>query len=210
MFVSSPMGKVRFTDCLRAILHESYGEAEAETYAYYQKHCAFMFKVEADIVEFCPHYFKLHSAVRLFECVCYTHEEVELFEIVDRKSGDEVALLSRAQFFERRQDFYENEGRRVNSKKGPMSILYSSENILDYLSEDMGVSLFSRGFIPNEFAWQMDTIYREMKKRNYLFFEDTTVKEFYRDIIEPLYPQMSTHDQNFYWKFFKPKGSLVP
>ena len=171
MSISNPMGKIDFPNCLRTILYESYGETEAETYAYYQKNCGFMFKTRADIVEFSPHYFKLQAAVHLFECACFIHEDIELFEIVSKKSGDEVTLLSRAHFFDIRNDFYENDGRRINSEKGPMSTFYSSDNILEYLGKHMGFSLFGRGLILNEVGEQMQSIYWKMKKRTTAFLK---------------------------------------
>jgi hypothetical protein len=203
------VGKLNFTKCLRTILYEYCGEAESETYAYYQKHCSFIFKVEPDVVDFSAHYFKLHGAIRSFECLYQTHKDVDLFEIVPKRSGDEVTVLSRAQFFEKRKDFYENEGRRISSKEKPMSILYVSETILDYIYKDIKGSLFTKSFSPNEFTSQLDVIYREIKKKNYPFSDSTTVKEFFRDIIEPVYPKLSLNDQNVFWKFFKPRESLA-
>ena len=90
-----------------------------------------------------------------------------------------------------------------------MSILYVSETILDYIYKDIKGSLFTKSFSPNEFTSQLDVIYREIKKKNYYFSDSTTVKEFFRDVIEPIYPKLSLNDQNVFWKFFKPRESLV-
>ncbi len=148
----STKGKLKFTDCLRSILYEFFGEAESETNAYYQKYGPIIFKIEANFVEFSPYYFKLHSAIRCFECLYLSHEDVELYDIVHQKSGDKVTVLSRTGFFEGIKAFYENDGRRENSGKVPMSVLYVSENILDYLYKDIKGSLFSKGFALNEFT----------------------------------------------------------
>ena len=106
---------------------------------------------------------------------------------------------------EKIKDFYENEGRRNNFGNVPMSVLYVSENILDYLYKQMKGSLFEGGFTPNEFTSQLAVVYHAIKKKDYRFTEETTVKEFFKDIVEPLYPQMTNHDQNYVWRFFRPK-----
>ena len=202
---SSVASKIKFTDCLRTILCELFGEKESEIFAYYQKYCKIVFQVEANLVEFNPYYFKLHAAIRCFESLYLTHEDIDLFDIIPLKSGDKMVKLSRVGFFEKIRDFYEKEGRRVNDGNVPMSVLYVSSNILDYIFKDITGSLFAKGFAVNEFAEQLEVVYREIQKQNYEFTEETTVKEFFKDIIEPLYPQMSSHDQNFFWKFFRPK-----
>jgi hypothetical protein len=209
MSTSNPIGKIDFPECLRTILYESYGATEAETYAYYQRNCRSMFQAEADNFNLDPHYFRVHAAVSLLECTCFTHEDIDFFEVTNKKSGDEVTLLSREYFFDIRNDFYENDGRRINSKKEPMSLLCFSKNILVRLGADMGISLFNRRVILNDFAQQMEAIYREMKKRNYHLSEKTTVKEFYRDIIIHVFAQMSKHDQNYCWRILKSQEVLI-
>lgn len=208
MSIFKDSSKIDFPDCLRTILYESHGAAEAETYAYYQKNCRSMFKAAADLFSFDPDYFKAHAAISLLERTCFTHEDIDIFEIVNKKSGDEVTLLSRAHFFDIRNDFYENDGRRINPKKGPMSLLCFGDTILERLATDMGVSLFNKRFALNDFARQIETVYREMKKRNYRLSEQRTVKEFYRDIIIHVYPQMSNHDQNFCWRILRSQESF--
>ncbi len=203
---STYQGKVRFTDCLRTLLYESFGEAESETYAYYQKHCSVIFKVEADFVEFNPHYFKVRLAIGKFEYLYHTHKDIDVFDIMPRKSGDKITLLSRSKFFKYSKDFYENEGRRCSSQKLPMSLLYVSDNFLGHLYDTFRSELFRRDFVVNDFTHQLERVYQHMKKQAYLFSEETTVKEFFRDMIEPLYPELSLNDQNVFWRFFKPQG----
>ncbi len=202
-------GKIAFADCLRRILFELYGEEEADTYAYYQKHCHFIFKVEADVVEHCTHYFRLQCVIRNFEYLCRVHQDIGLFEIVPKHVGDEVTVLTWIQFFERRHEFYEREGRRIKAKHEPMSLLYVGAIFLDYVSKDIRGSLYTKDYVPNGLASQVNGVYQEMIKQNYHFSTTTTVKEFYRDIIEPLYPNMSKHDQNYIWRFFKPQTAIA-
>lgn len=197
--------KLTFTDVLRFILYHFFGPLESEVYAYYEKYCPMLFKVEAHLVESNPYYFKLQGAIRCFEFLYLIYEEIVLFDIIPLQSGDQVKVLSRVDFFEHRPEFYENEGRRRNSSNLPMSILYVSSNILEYLYRGMDGSFFPRGFLANDFAEQIERIYLRLKTLNYLFTEETTVKVFFRDILEPLYPEMSLNDQNFFWRLFKPK-----
>ena len=202
-------GKIRFVDCLRTILCKFFGPIESEIFAYYQRYPKLIFNVEANLVEFNPYYFKLHSAIRCFESLYLAHEDIELFEIIALKSGDKVTKMSRVDFFAKIRGFYEAEGRQLNDGNVPMSDLYVSDNILEYIQTDVEGSLFNKEFVRNEFTSQLEIIYLEMKKQNYQLTQETTVKEFFRDIIEPVYPQLGTHDQNFFWKFFRPKPPFV-
>ena len=206
MSISNPMGKMKFTDCLRTILYQTHGEAESETYAYYQKNCSFMLKVDASAINHNPHYYHIHSAIWTFESLCQAHKDISLFEVIPNQSGDEVIALTWPHFFGKRQEFYENEGRRFNSRK-PMSNLCSSVNFMDYCVKDRKESMFANDFAMNQFAIKVDGIYRRMRRENYLLTETTTVKEFCRDIVDFLYPAMSAHEQSFIWKILRDQGT---
>ena len=200
---------VDFPECFRTALYESHGDGESESYAYYQGNRILMFQAGAEKFNLDDDYFKVHAAISRLECAYFTNKDINCFEVIKKKSGDEITLLSRQRFYEVRNAFYENDGRRIGPKKEPMIQLYFSNNILVYLGVELGISLFNGKVILNEFAKQMDVIYKEMRKRNYHFSEETTVKEFYRDIIVHVYPEMSKHDQNYCWRFFKSQGGFT-
>ena len=63
--------------------------------------------------------------------------------------------------------------------------------------------MFANDFVMNPFATKVDCIYRRMRQENYILRETTTMKEFCRDIVDFLYPTMSTHEQSFIWKILK-------
>jgi hypothetical protein len=159
-------GKIKFTDCLRTILYQSHGKAESETYAFYQHHCSFMFRAKANLFNFSPHYYKLHSAILDFECVYQNHQDIDVFDIVHKKAGDEVTMLSRAQFVEWSQGFYENDGQRVNALSEPIGIAYVSRNFLEHLDQDTHYSLFNKSFVPNPFANRFAGIHQLMKRKD--------------------------------------------
>ena len=203
MSVLNSSEKMKFTDCLRAILYQSHGGAESETYAYYQRNCSFMLKVEANVVHHNPHYYHVHSAIWTFESLCQAHKDISLFEVISNQSGDEVIPLTWPHFFGKRQEFYENDGRRFSARCKPMSVLCSSTNFIHYCVKDKKASMFANDFVMNPFAIKVDCIYRRMRQENYILTETTTMKEFCRDIVDVLYPTMSTHEQSFIWKILK-------
>jgi len=205
MKILKPVEKMKFTDCLRVILHQAHGEAESEIYAYYQRNCSFMLKADAREVNHNPHYYHVHSAIWRFESLCQSHKDISLFEVISNQSGDKVIPLTWSHFFGKRQGFYENDGRRFNSKRKPMSVLCSSVNFMDYCIKGKKLSMFANGFVLNPFAIKMDCIYRRMVQENYILTEETTVKEFCRDIVDFLYPAMSTHEKGFILKLLKDK-----
>ena len=200
---TSTNGKIKLTDCIRIILFQSHGKVESEIYAFYQHNRSTLFRSKADRFNFSPHYYKLHSAILDFECLYHNHPDIDAFDIVHKKAGDEVTMLLRSQFAKWSVEFYENDGQRVNEISDPISVAYVSHNFLEYLDQDSEYSLFTKDFVRNSFAHQFDCIYLLMKRKNYHFSIDTTVKEFYRDIIRDLYPELSAHDQNLLWKFFR-------
>jgi len=200
---SEPVEKMKFTDCLRVILRQAHGEAESEIYAYYQRNCSFMLKADAREVHHNPYYYHVHSAIWAFESLCQAHKDISLFEVIFNQSGDEVTSLTWPHFFGKRQEFYENDGRRFSSRRKPMSVLCSSMNFMDYCLKVKKPSLFSNEFVMNPFATRMDCIYRRMVEEHYILTAETTVKEFCRDIVDSLYPTMSTHEKSFILKLLK-------
>lgn len=202
--------KITFTECFRTILYRLFADGEHMVYAYYQKHCSFIFKVEADMVGFNFYYHLIKLAVEVFETLGSSYPDLMFYEIVSKHSGDEILPLTWRQLFAKRKEFYENDGRRFISAHEPMSILYAGKNILDRITPSMiKPTLFSPSFMRNDFADILHTIYLDMLHKNYAFLPTTTVKTFVRDIIEPLYPNLSSHEQNFIWKLFKPKETVT-
>lgn len=202
-------GKIKFTDCLRTILYQSHGKTESETYAFYQHHCSFMFRAKANLFNFNPHYYKLHSAILNFECIYHNHLDIDVFDIVHKKAGDEVTTLSRDQFLNWSRECYEHDGQWVNALSEPIGTAYVSLNFLEYLDDDSQYSLFNKSFVPNPFANRFALIHQLMKRKGYNFSAETTVKEFYRDIIKDLYPELSAHDRNLLWKFFRTHALIL-
>lgn len=106
--------------------------------------------------------------------------------------------------------YYENDGRRFISTHEPMSVLYTGKNILDRITPSMiKASLFSPSFIRNDFADVLNNVYLAVIRQDYQFLPTITVKIFFKDIIEPLYPTMSSHEQHFIWKLLKPKEMVT-
>ncbi|RZI46658.1 hypothetical protein [Candidatus Finniella inopinata] len=209
MCVLSPIGKLRFTDCFRKVLYDLYGEEESKIYWFFQKKRHYILDVGADEVGYDLYYYYIQEAILRFERLCLAHkDDIHLYEIIFKQSGDEVIQLTWPQFFGKRMEFYRNDGQRFNAEYKPMSVLCVSANFISCLSNKR-VSLFAEDFTLNDFALKFDVMYKDMKRRNYRLTPDITVKEFYRDIIKPLYPTLSLNEQNLLWKFFMLRESLV-
>ena len=121
---TSTNGKIKLTDCIRIILFQSHGKVESEIYAFYQHNRSTLFRSKADRFNFSPHYYKLHSAILDFECLYHNHPDIDAFDIVHKKAGDEVTMLLRSQFAKWSVEFYENDGQRVNEISDPISVAY--------------------------------------------------------------------------------------
>ena len=199
---------IHFNSIFRKTLYEVCGKGEPKAYAYYEKHRDFVLIVEADGVHFALEYYQLQCAIKHFEHLCRAHKEIELFEVVHKHSGDEVTVLSWEQFFKCRHEFYQHEGKRYKTPEEPMSMLYVGAVFLKYLYKHIRGSLFPEGFPRNKLSRTIEILHQTMWEQDYHLSKNTTVKEFFRDIIEPIYPDMTLHDQNTVWRFLRPEDTL--
>lgn len=86
-----------------------------------------------------------------------------------------------------------------------MSELWFSRNVLDFLYTENSRSIIDHNRVGSIFAKQFENIWQRIEEKNY---KVVALKDFIKDIVDELYPEMSIHDKNAVWKFYK-KGNLA-
>jgi len=193
---------IRFSDYFKKILSSLYQEESKAIYAYYEKRMDTSFSYPKIGIAH-PVAFKLYCGITKFESVIFTEDEVMLFDVLYTGDCYEIKKISKNVYAEQKDFFYESQGQRDNGWMTPKSELYISKNAVNFLYVNKNNSLINHHLLSSEFLRQVEEIYQVMIRKNYEVNSQTTVKIFYKDIIEPLYPDMSDNHKIIFCKIFK-------
>lgn len=193
---------IRFTDYFKKILSSLYEEEAKEVYAYYEKrmHTSFSYPKIAFAHTVA---FKLYCGIVKFESIIFTEDTVMIFDVLYAGDSWEIKKLSKNIFAEQKDHFYESQGQRDNGWMTPKSELYISKNAIDFLFHNKKNSLINHHLLNSGFLKQVEEIYQAINRKNYKITPQTTVKALYRDIIEPLYPDMIEANKIIFCRIFK-------
>lgn len=193
---------IRFSEYFKRVLTSLYGEEAREIYAYYEKrtHTPFSYP---KIATTHPFAFKLYCGISKFESIVFTESTVMLFNVLYTGDHYEVKTLSKNVFVEQKDFLYESQGLIDNGWMMPKSELYISGNAIEPLYINKKDTLINHHLLSNDFLKQIEEIYQAITRKGYQVTPQTTVKSLYRDIIEPLYPNMGEKHQIMFCKIFK-------
>jgi hypothetical protein len=193
---------IRFSDFFKKILTSLYGEESKQIYAYYEKRMNTAFSYPKIAITH-PIAFKLYCGITKLESIIFTEENVKLFDVLYTGDCYEIKKLQKYVYAEEKEFFYETKGQRDNGWMSPKSELYISRNALDCLYANKSDTLINHNLLSSEFLKQIEEIYQAMIRKHYKITPHTTAKILYRDIIEPLYPEMSDNYKVIFCKIFK-------
>lgn len=193
---------IKFSDFFKKILASLYGEESRQIYAYYEKRMSTPFCYPKIAITH-PIAFKLYCGITKLEAIIFTEENVKLFDVLYTGDCYEIKTLSKNVYAEEKEYFYESQGQRDNGWVTPKSELYISRNALDFLYANKSDTLINHHLLSSDFLRQAEEIYQAMVRKNYKMTPHTTVKIFFRDIIEPLYPDMSEKSRGVFCSVFK-------
>jgi hypothetical protein len=193
---------IRFSDFFKKILSSLYGEESKEIYAYYEKRMNTPFSYPKIAITH-PIAYKLYCGITKLESIIFTEEDVVLFDVLYAGDCYEIKKLSKSVYAEEKDYFYEFKGQKDNGWMTPKSELYISKNALNCLYANKSDTLINHHLLSSEFLKQIEEIYQAIIRKNYEITPHTTVKIFYRDIIKPLYPEMSENYRIIFCKIFK-------
>lgn len=193
---------IRFSDYFKKILSSLYREESKAIYAYYEKRMDTSFSYPKMATAH-PTAFKLYCGIIKFESIIFIEDDVILFDVLYTGDSYEIKKLSKHVYAEEKDYFYESQGLRDNGWMVPKSELYVSKNAVDFLCKNRNDTLINHHLLSSEFLRQTEEIYQAITRKNYEMTPQTTVKIFYRDIIKPLYPQMSENYRIVFCKAFK-------
>ena len=150
-----------------------------------------------------PIAYKLYCGITKLEAIIFTEDDVGLFDVLYTGDCYEIKKLSKNVYAEEKDFFYEFQGQKDNGWMLPKSELYISKNALDCLYANKGNTLINHHLLSSEFLKQVEEIYQAIIRKNYEITLHTTAKILYRDVIEPLYPEMSDNYKVIFCKIFK-------
>lgn len=197
---SSISDKISFKVLLTAILYFLYDKEKGDkVFAYYEEYANSLFRCDRDLVKSQPLHRDLLSAIALLDHIVFK-DGVQYFEALRNFPDLIFETLSLSDFLSQKQHFYENKGEKKSSASSPSSKLYFNSRVIDYLYQADSKSIINHTFVKSTLAKQLGTIGKQIEKENY---KVTTVKKLANDILRKLYPNMTEHEQNFVWRFFK-------
>lgn len=197
---------IRFSEYFKRILSSLYGEETREIYAYYEKRHHTSFNCPKIAIAH-PVTYKLYCGIIKFESIIFTEESVALFDVLYTGDHYEIKTLSKNIFVEQKDFFYETLGLKDNGWVTPKSELYISKNAIDFLYTCKKDALINHHLLSNDLLRQLEEVYQAIVRKGYQVTPQTTVKTFCKDIIDPLYPDMSDAHKTLFCKIFKGETS---
>ncbi len=193
---------ISFTKFFRMVLSKKYGEESKEIYTYYEKKAS-LFISHPKIAVTHPISFKLYCGFCAFEAIVVAEEEVQIFDVLYDPSGCDIKPFTKSAFIEEKEFLIDNKGQKDNGWRVPRSEIHISKNAISFLYANRNDSLINHHLLESGFLKQLEDIYQTTVRKAYVVTPQTTVKEFYRDIIEALYPDISEHYKTIFCKIFK-------
>lgn len=132
---------------------------------------------------------------------------VEYFEASHNHPSPIFQTFDFASFLSQKQYFYENKGKKKSSITIPSVELYFNLTVVDYLYQTDRQSIINHNLVNITLAKQLEVIGKQIQEEGY---QVTTVKRLVNDILSKVCPQMTEHEQNFAWRFFKDDKSSDP
>jgi hypothetical protein len=179
-----------------------YEERSGKVYAYYEKRNNPSLNY-LKITSANPTAFDLYCGIVKFESIVLTEDTVVLFDVLYTGDCYEIKELPKNIFTEQKDYFYESQGLKDNGWMTPKSELHISKNAIGFLYASKNNNLINHHLLNSELLRQLEEIYQATVNKSYEVTPQTTVKTFYKDIIEPLYPDMSESLKIIFCKIFK-------
>lgn len=193
---------ISFTKFFRLVLSKKFGDESKEIYAYYEKKAG-LFISHPKIAVTHPISFKLYCGFCVFEAIVVAEEEVQIFDVLYDPMGCDIKPITKNAFIEEKEFLIDSKGQKDNGWRVPRSEIYISQNAISFLYVNKSDSLINHYLLESGFLKQLEEIYQATIRKSYTVTPQTTAKEFYRDIMESLYPEMSDHYKTIFCKIFK-------
>ncbi len=191
-----------FSKFFRMVLSKLYAAESEEIYAYYEKK-ACLFIGQPKIAATHPISFKLYCGYCVFEAIIVAEEEVKIFDVLYDPNGSEIKPMTKRAFIEEQEFLFDNKGYKDNGWKVPRSEIYISNNAISFLYANKSNNLINHHLLDSKFLKQLENIYQETVRKGYVVMPQTTVIEFYKDIIEVLYPDMTEYYKSIFCNIFR-------
>ena len=111
--------------------------------------------------------------------------------------------MTKSAFIEEQEFILDNKGYKDNGWRVPKSEIHVSNNAINFLYANKNNNLINHHLLDSGFLKQLEELYQATIRKDYVTTPQTTVKEFYRDIMQSLYPDMSEHYKTIFCKIFK-------
>ncbi len=192
--------KISFVELLTAVLYFLYGKEKGDqVYAYYEEYAHSLFRCDMDLVQSQPFHIDLLSSMALLDYIAFKNG-VRYFEAFHNYPDPVFKDLYLADFLSQKQYFYENKGKKKSNGSSPTSELYFNIAVTDYLYQTDPQAIINHNLVKSTLAKQLEIIGKEIAGKGY---QVTSVKKLVNDILCKTCPQMTEHEQNFTWRFFK-------
>ncbi len=192
--------KISFTNFLTAILYFIHGKEKGDqVYAYYEESASSLFRCDKYLVQSQPLHIDLIGSMAMLDYIVFK-DRVRYFEAFHNYPDPVFKTLCISEFVSQKQYFYENKGKKKSNGSSPASELYFNIAVTDYLYQTDPQAIINHSLVKSTLAKQLEVIGKEISGKGY---QVTSVKKLVNDILCKTCPQMTEHEQNFTWRFFK-------
>ena len=180
---------IAYSNLFEMVLAKGAGEKSDVMYAHYENDGSELF-CDLGRPRIGAFSFEIYREFSFFDYILM-QDRVIIYIFSFTKNDYTVRVLSKDEYIQQKHFIFNKRGAIENGKGKRNSLIRISNNSTDFLYTDQSDNLINHNFYKgNERFKVLEDIHKEIVKRGYHITPELTSKEFYRDIVRHVYPQM--------------------
>jgi len=180
---------IPYSNFFQMVLLRKVGEKSDAMYAYYENSGSELF-CDLGRPRIGAYSLEIYREFGFFDYILM-QDQVMLYIFSFIGNDYEQRVLSKNEYIQQKYFIFNKRGIIENGKGKRNSIVNISSHAKDFLYADQSENLLNHSLYKgNEYFKVLEDIHQEMVKRGYRISPVTTSKEFFRDIVQHVYPHM--------------------
>jgi len=193
---------IAYSNFFQMVLMRGVGEKSDAMYAHYENDGVELF-CDLGRPRIGAFSFEIYREFCFFDYILM-QDQVMLYIFSFIKNDYEERILSKNEYIQQKYFIFNKRGIIENGKGKRNSVVKISENAKDFLYTNQSDNLLNHNLYKgNEYFKALEDIHKEIMKRGYEVSPAVTSKEFFRDIVQHVYPQMEIDHVKKFLKDFK-------
>jgi len=180
---------IPYSNFFQMVLVKKVGEKSDAMYAYYESSGSELF-CDLGRPRIGAYSFEIYREFGFFDYILM-QDQVTLYIFSFTRNDYEERILSKNEYIQQKYFIFNKRGIIENGKGKRNSVVNISRNAADFLYAGQSENLLDHSLYKgNEYFRVLEDIHQEMLKRGYRISPAITSKEFFRDIVQHVYPHM--------------------